>query len=218
MAVNINDLGLPPEEVGEIAWDAPESGSYPPQLYPGDYTFIFKLEEDPYARVEIECEDLIKRKFLQIMHIAKTEVQEPVPDKPGEFATHEVALRFQRVNFYKHSKMHNSSAGDLIRSLRIRFTGGLYPEPIDQELRAIEERRSYLAEVGWRAYCKSCEIEISTHPRKKRIKSGDQVAWPKNGDGRYVEQAACPKCNTKMYGNAEIMRYKLPEPHTTVPS
>lgn len=205
---DINSLGLPPEEVGQIDYDAPEPGAFPPSLKVGSYTFIFKLEEDPFDTVEIECEDHIKRKFLTISHIAKTEVQEVAEN--GDPTMREVELRYQRVNFYKHSKMTNSSAGDLIRALNIRFTGSVTAQAVEQELRAIEERRSYLADVGWRAYCKNCEVEISTNARKKRIKAGDQVQWPKDKTGNYVEMAECPKCHTKMYGNAEITRYKLP--------
>ena len=209
---DINELGLPPDEILEpIDYEAPEPGSFPPSLKPGTYTFLFKLEEDPLDTVEITLEDgITKRKFLQIQHIAKTTVQEPNPEFNGETVDREVELRFQRVNFYKHSKMANSSAGDMIRAMDLRLTGALTPQLIVNELRAIEERRSYQAEVGWRVYCKADEIEIATNTRKKRIKAGEQVAWPKDKDGHYCEMAECPKCHSKMYGQAEIVRYKLP--------
>lgn len=208
---DINELGLAPEDVGPIDYDAPESGSFPPQLNVGTFTFVFNLEEDPFDKVEITGEDKVKRPYLQIQHIAKTEIQEPSPADPNLMIPKEVELRFQRVNTYKHSKMPNSSFGDLMRALNIRFSGVVTPQVIEQELRQIDGRVSYQAEVGWRAYCKTDEIEISTSARKKKIKSGDQAAWPKDANGNFLEMAECPKCKTKMYGNAEIVRYKLPQ-------
>lgn len=202
---DVNDLGLPPDEAIEIDYNAPEPGSFPPSLYPGTYTFLFKLEDDPLDTVEIEG-----RKYLQVRHIAKTEVQEPSPNDPSTMVTRDVELRFQRVNAYKHPKMANSSLGDLIRSLDLRFSGPMTTQNIVAELRGIEERKSYQAEVGWRTYCKSCEKEVATHPRKKKVKEGSQVAWPKGADGRFTDMAECPGCHSKMFGNAEVVRYKLP--------
>ncbi len=202
---DINALGLPPEEAVDIDYNAPEPGSFPPQLYPGTFQFLFKLEDDPLDTVTIQG-----NKYLQIQHIAVTQVQDTDP-ATGEQIAHEVALRFQRVNDYKHPKVPNSSLGDLIRALDLHFTGPLTRGAIIAELQGISERRSYTAEVGWRVYCKACEMEIATHTRKKRVKAGEQVAWPKGADGRFIDMAECPKCHTKMYGNAEIVRYKLPE-------
>ena len=144
---DINDLGLPPDEILDpIDYDAPEPGSFPPQLSVGSYTFIFKLEDDPFSTVEITQEDGIsKRRYLQINHIAKTEIQEKVGE---EMVPKNVELRFQRVNFYKHPKMSNSSAGDLLRALDMRFTGPMTSQLIATELQGISERKSYTADVA----------------------------------------------------------------------
>jgi len=213
---DINELGLPTDDVVEIDYDAPEPGSFPPQLYPGEFVALFKLEDDPFTTVEIApVEGQPKRKYFQVNHIAVITHQVPSSEDPSLMIDEEVSLRFQRVNAYKHPKMSNSSLGDLIRALNLRFSTTPTPEVIASELRQVDGRATYSCEVGWRAYCKDCEIDISTHARKKKVKSGDAAAWPKGADGQYEPQAACPKCHKKYFGNAEIMRYKLPSETAT---
>lgn len=208
---DINDLGLPPEEVGSIDYNAPEPGSFPPQLNPGNYRFVFHLEEDPWDTVLIEG-----RKYMQVVHKATTTLQGAAANN-GMGGEQEIELRFQRVNFYKHPAMANSSAGDLIRALNLQVTGGLTPQAVASLFQSVDGRASYDAEVGWRVYCKDDEIEVSTHARKKKIKAGEQVPWPKGADGKLLEQATCPKCKRRMFGNAEIMRYKLPGAEASPP-
>jgi uncharacterized protein with PIN domain len=102
--------------------------------------------------------------------------------------------------------MPNSALGDLIRSLGIHIEGALTPAVIASTLRGIDGRSTLKAEIGWRVYCKPCNQTISTHPRKKK---GD-VAWPRAADGQYEELVSCPKCGAKNFGNAEVVRHKLP--------
>jgi hypothetical protein len=197
---NIEDLGLAPEPVGSIDYDAPESGSFPPQLEPFHvYPFVFHLEDDPWDTQEVDG-----RKYLQVGFKASTTVQ----DQEG---SHEVELRFQRASFYKSPKMTNSFAGELIRSLDLRVTGNLTAQGISNLFQEADGRRSFLGEVSRTAYCKGCEIEISTHARKKRIKAGEAAPWPKNDDGGYPLDAACPKCHTRYMGRDAIANYKLPQ-------
>lgn len=197
---DINELGLPPEEVGVVDYDAPESGTFPPSLPAfSRHSFIFELEDDPFSTIEIDG-----KKYLAVAFKARTTVTDPQTQE-----SREVDLRYQRVNFYKHPKVPNSSAGELIRALGLRFSGPLSPQLIAQEFQQISGRATFTGEVGWRAYCKGCELEIATHTRKKRVKEGKQVEWPRE-NGQLPEQAACPKCGSRYFGNAEVVRYILP--------
>ena len=203
MAPDINDLGLPPEEIAAIDYDAPEPGQFPAMVYPGTYQFTFKLAEDPFDAVEIEG-----KKYLQVVYSATATVRaEDTPGgEPGGDPV-EVSLNYQRVNAYKHPKMSNSSLGDLIRALGLKLQGALTPQLIANTLKEVDGRAQFTGEVGWRAYCKSDEHTISTNPRKKK---GD-TPWPRTADGKPELQAQCPKCKQKMYGNADIVRHKLPQ-------
>lgn len=213
---DINDLGLPPEPVGDIDYNAPEPGSFPPQIKPGTYSFVFHLgpvadapASDYFDTVEIEDPPKSgqKRKFLQVLHHATTTVQRTNPES-GEVVNDDVTLNYQRVNFYKHPKMPNSSAGDLIRALDMRVEGALTPQAIAELFKSVDGRRSYLAEVVWRMFCQTCDRTVSTAPRKKK---GD-VPWPKaNQNGDLPEMAECPQCHQKKFAQAEINRYKLPQ-------
>lgn len=192
---DINDLNLADEAVGEVDYDAPESGSFPPTLKPGEYEFVFKLEDDPYDTTKVEGRD-----YLQINHKAGYE-------HDGQ----DRELRFQRASFYKSEKMPNSRAGDLFRSLDVRINGPLTRSAVRDALAEVDGRARFWAEVGWRRYCKTCDIEVSTNPSKKKVRDGKQVAWPRDGQGEFEELVACPKCGAKGYGREEITRYKLPK-------
>ena len=208
---DINELGLPPEAVGDIDYNAPEPGAFPPQLKPGRYCFVFHLgplaeapANDYYDTVEIEDPPAsgFKKKYMQVFHHATTTVQVNGAD------TQEVTLNYQRVNFYKHPKMTNSSAGDLIRAMGLHVDGPLTPPAIDGLFRSVDGRRSYDADVVWRMFCKTCNVTVSTAPRKKK---GD-IPWPKpDASGNLPEMVACPQCHQRQYAQAEILRYRLPQ-------
>jgi hypothetical protein len=197
MAVNINDLDLTPESIPEIDFDAPEAGSFAPQLSPGIYDFAFKLADDPYTTTEIKGQQC-----LVVNYSALT-------DKEGQ----EVALNFQRVTSFQNEAMRRMNlqhgVGDLLRALNFRLDGKQTRSRIGEAFdQASNERRHFRGKVEWRRYCKVCEKTISTSPRTKR---GD-IAWPKAADGQGYELAvACPGCGEKAYGQAQIQRFLLPE-------
>ena len=190
---------LSPEPVGEVDYNAPEPGSFPPQVKPGVFDFQFKLnEKEPFGVQKVDG-----KPYFQVCHDSTTVVD-------GE----EKTLTYQRASFYKHPKMPNSMAADLIRSLDVRAEGSLTPE-VAAELfeQASNQGRHFRGEVGWRFYCDHNKnstigdpLTISTHPRKKK---GD-IKWPQNNDGSLVEHLKCPKCGRVGYGNADIVRYLLP--------
>jgi len=199
---NINELDLTPESVPEIIWDAPESGSFPPQVKPGTHEFAFALGDDPWDMLEIQ-----KQKCLQVVYSATTDTQEH-----GE-----VTLNFQRATTFQSAAMRqngtNHMIGELIRSLAIRIEGPVNKDSISEVLTsASAERRHFRADVGWRRYCKSCDTTVSTNPRKKK---GD-VPWPRTEDKQFEMAVSCPSCGDRGYGNAEIIRFKLPDAGTQV--
>ena len=186
---SIDELNLAPDALGEIDYNAPEPGAFPPSIQPGTFDFQFKLEEDPYSTVKIQGKD-----YLQVAFIAV-----PAEGQP---------LRFQRASFYKHEKMPNSMAADLIRSLGVRIAGPLSKDTIDNAFKDAEATgKHFRGEVAWRSYCKACDKTVSTHPRKKK---GD-MAWPRDVEHNPVMLATCPGCGSKNYGRADIVRFKLPE-------
>jgi RNase P subunit RPR2 len=200
MAVNINDLDLTPESVPEIDWEAPESGSFPPQIWPGIHEFAFALAEDgdgPFGVAEIQGQ-----KCLEVTFSAITENDQH----------DEVALNFQRATTFLNQAMRaahlNHKVGELIRSLGMKIEGPMTKEKIGDALNeASAARQHFHAEVEWRRYCKSCETTVSTHPRKKK----GAVAWPRDADKRPELIVACPTCGDKGYGEARITRFKLPD-------
>ena len=196
MAVNISDLNLVPEAVPEVDWNAPEAGSFPPAVTVGVHDFAFALADDPFDTITVDGKN-----FLQVLYSATTEVE-------GDERT----LNFQRASTFLNDKMKaagmNHGVGDLLRALGFRIEGPLNGQKIQDALtEATATRRHFRGEVAWRRYCKSCEQTVSTAPRKKK---GD-VAWPRAADGKPELVVACPKCGDKGYGNADIIRFKLPE-------
>jgi hypothetical protein len=198
---NINELDLQPESIPEVAWDAPEPGSFPPPVKPGVHEFSFQLDEQqeggPYKAVDIQGQ-----RCLEVTYSALTENEQH----------EEAALNFQRVTTFLNTKMRelhmNHKVGELLRALAIRIDGPLTKERIADALEeATAERRHFRAEVEWRRYCKACETTVTTHPQKKR---GDS-SWPRNADKQPDDVVACPVCGDKGYGEARITRFKLPE-------
>ena len=202
---DISELNLPDEAIPDIDYNAPEPGSFPPQIAPGVYEFMFHLPEkgsDCFDKQTVEGKD----------HAVFVHEAEALRNSKGEAVTanadgKQPLLRFQRASTYTHVKMPNSMLGDLLRSLNVHIDGPLTLHAVADALAAIDGRATYKGEVGWRSYCKSCDQTVSTHPRKKK---GD-AAWPRTAEGQYELTATCPKCGNKSYGNAEIVRYRLPE-------
>ena len=205
MPPDIRDLGLPDEQIPEIDYNAPEPGSFPPQIAPGVYEFLFHLPESASDRFDKQT--VSGKDFAVFVHEA-----EALRDSKGEAVPQtsdgkQPVLRYQRASTYKHEKMPNSMLGDLLRSLNLHIDGPLTLRAVADALAAQDGRATYKGEIGWRSYCKGCDQTVSTHPRKKK---GD-VAWPRTADGHFEPMATCPKCGAKSYGNAEVIRYKLPD-------
>ena len=188
---SIEELGLTPEQLepGQVDYDAPESGSIPPQVPVGTHEFLFVgLEDDPYSIQTVQGKN-----YLQVAYRARC-------------LDNEKELRFQRVSTYKSEKMNNSILAELIRALGIRVDN-LEPQTVDEALRAIEGRKTFQAHTDWRAYNKATGESFSTTPN---IKKGEQRVT-KNGDGSFEQQATWAD-GTKSYLSAEInpFRFKLP--------
>ena len=191
----------PQAEIEAVDWDAPEAGQFPPRIAPGIYDFLFSLEDqNPFDAVEIPKGS----GNLSLQMGYKAEIVDSAHVNGSA-----VTLRFQRVSSYKSEKMPISAMNDLVRNLGERLSA--HPEWQDytdlfQRLSGTSRGR---AEVGWRRYCKACNITVSTHPRK-----GD-VKWPRDAANKPVQIVACPGCSDKGYGREEIVRFRSPEKATS---
>lgn len=206
MSQNLEELlaKLSPEETpDEIDWDAPESGSFPPQVQPGPHAFIFRLyEEEPFASVTIQGKDYLQVNFNGEV----TDVGEPK------------TIRFQRVNMYKHPNMNMASYAELMRSIGIKPEHNPpSPAEVVREFQGADGRAHGVGEVAWRFYCKTHEVTISTNPRSRKRKSDNEkikdISWPKNADGTFQLAVTCPKCGSsapKQYGREEFVRFFSP--------
>jgi hypothetical protein len=186
----------PKAEIEAVDWDAPEAGQFPPRVAPGIYDFVFHLEDqNPFDAVEIPKAS----GHLELQMGYKADVIDP------HSANGPVTLRFQRVSTYKSEKMPISAMNDLVRNIGQRLSA--HPEWQDYTdlFQAQSGRARGRGEVGWRRYCKACNITVSTHPRK-----GD-VKWPRDGANKPVLIVPCPGCNDKGYGREEIVRFRSPD-------
>ena len=188
---SIEELGLSPEQLepGQVDYDAPESGSIPPQVPVGTHEFLFNgLEDDPYSIQTVQGKN-----YLQVAYRAQC-------------ITNDKELRFQRVSTYKSEKMSNSLLGELFRALGIKVEN-LEPSTVNEALLGVAGRGTFTADVVWRGYNKGTEESFSTSPNTKR---GEQRV-PRNGDGKFDERVDWAD-GTKTYLSAEInpFRFKLP--------
>ena len=188
---SIEELGLTPEQLepGQVDYDAPESGSIPPQVPVGTHEFLFNgLEDDPYSIQVVK-----EKNYLQVAYRVQC-------------LTNDKELRFQRVSTYKSEKMSNSLLGELFRALGIKVEN-LEPTTVNEALLGVAGRGTFTADVVWRGYNKGTEESFSTSPNTKR---GEQRV-PRNGDGKFDERVDWAD-GTKTYLSAEInpFRFKLP--------
>ena len=188
---SIEDLGLTPEQLepGQVDYDAPESGSIPPQVPVGTHEFLFNgLEDDPYS-----IQKVADKNYLQVAYRAQC-------------LTNDRELRFQRVSTYKSEKMNNSMLGELIRALAIKIEN-LEPQTVNEALLGVAGRGTFTADVLWRGYNTGTGESYSTSPN---IKKGD-LRVPRNGSGGFEERVTWAD-GTTTYLSAEInpFRFKLP--------
>ena len=190
MTTNINDPALAEKlESTPIDYDAPESGSVPPQVPVGTHEFLFNgFEDDPYSIQTVNGKD-----YFQIAYRVQC-------------LTNDRELRFQRVSTYKSEKMANALVFELLRALGLKVPD-LEKQTIVDALSPIVGRGTFTAEVLWRGYNKGTEESFSTSPNTKR---GEQRV-PRNGDGGYDEKVNWAD-GTTTYLSAEInpFRFKLP--------
>jgi hypothetical protein len=196
---NLEDLlaELNAEPEVEVNYDAPESGSFPPEVYPGRYDFIFKLDpENPFDKIMVDGKPHL---MVNATHSIIT------PEKPEG-----ADVRFQRASFYKHPKMTNSDGGELLRCLAIRPTENT-AKAITEALLQADGRARGSAVYGWEAYSKDTQETISTNPRSKARKNGNKdIAWPKGADGKYELTVKFPQSGDAVYGKVRVISYKLP--------
>ncbi|KKN00555.1 hypothetical protein LCGC14_1136650 [marine sediment metagenome] len=188
---SIEELGLNPEQLepGQVDYDAPESGSIPPQVPVGTHEFLFNgLEDDPYSIQTVQGKN-----YLQVAYRVQC------LDNNKE-------LRFQRVSTYKSEKMSNSLLGELFRALGIKVEN-LEPSTVNEALLGVAGRGTFTADVVWRGYNKGTEESFSTSPNTKK---GEQRVT-RNGSGQFDERVNWAD-GTTTYLSAEInpFRFKLP--------
>lgn len=170
--------------------------------------------EDWYAAVDREVvkgKPESKRKFLEITH-----EPEIIADSQGRPMANEdgtpLKMGPQRVNNFQNAKMHIHSIAEFFRAMGCRYTNliqnGTVSEEVDGMLRQLDGQGTYQAEIIWRAYFKSTDTTVSTHPRGK--KSGE-LLWPRDAQGNYELLAKNPSTGESAYGYAEIRVYKIPQ-------
>jgi hypothetical protein len=224
---SLNELGLTEDSAPQVDWDAPEAGSAPPAVYPGIYTLQFKLPEDVKDWFETQTVNTVKNdpktaaKFLviravpAILQVHKDASGNPLREAAGipvpmdEVSGLHRQMPPQRISFFKNAKMPISRGGELLRAMGVRLEGSLLAQ-IEQTLQQLNGRATFVAELGWRAYFKSTDTTVSTHPRKK----AGELRWPKAADGNFELLAVNPQNGQKAFGYLEIMSIFAPTPST----
>lgn len=179
----------------EIDYNAPEPGSFPPQVEPGKYNFVFKLaDKEPFSFSPIPKNGGSNQLIVKLA---------PEVVLPGGEVKR---VAFQQVNTFKSPKMSNSSVGELLRALDIRLDRPTVGN-IREALTAASGQKTFRGEVAWEAYFKDTQVTVSTQPRKSK---GD-LPWPKDANGKLEQFAANPATGDKVYARERITRYLLPK-------
>src|ERR1700733_5261351 len=201
----LSELGLDEAAAPMVDWDAPEAGQTPPPVYPGIYTLRFKMPEDVNDWFDSNEVEIVKgqpkKKFLVVnyipdiiaSHATREAAAVPVPNDPQTGLP--LHLGPQRASFFKTDKMMISEGGELLRALGMRLNN--ISAEIEGALTQLNGRVTFMAEVGWKAYFKSNDVTVTTHPRGK--KSGN-LAWPRGADGKVEMLATNPSTGEKAYG------------------
>jgi hypothetical protein len=213
---DLSQLNLNEDAAPQVDWEAPEAGRTPPPVFPGLYTLRFKMPEnhdDWFDAVERATQrdaqgkpvDSSKRKFLELTYepevIANSQDQ-PIAGPEGEV----LKLGPQRANTYMSPKMHIHQLAELLRAMGVRIEGSIVQQ-IDDVCKQLDGKATFKAEIIWRAYFKSTDTTISTHPRGK--KSGE-LLWPRDAAGNPELLCKNPSTGETAYGYAEVARVKLP--------
>mgnify|MGYP001296027481 CR=1 FL=1 len=208
---DLNSLGLTEDAAPQVDWDAPEAGKTPPCVFPGLYTLRFKLGDDPdnwfdaVEREVIKGNPESKRKFLELTYepevIANSQGM-PIAAEDGST----LRLPPQRANTFLSPKMRINQLSELLRAMGVRVEGNLLSQ-IGGIVKELDGKATFQAEIIWRAYFKSTDTTVSTHPRSK--KSGE-LLWTRNAEGLPDMLAKNPQTGETSYGYPEIARVKLP--------
>ena len=214
----LDELHLDEGATPQFDWDAPEQGQQPPAVYPGLYTLLFKMPDEPADWFDTQDVEMVKgnpqtkRSFLVLncrplviaSHASRDAEGQPVPLDAS--SGQPIQLPPQRVSFFRNDRMMISRAGELLRALGIRLEGDISKQ-IEQALQQVNGRVNFMAEIGWRTYFKNGDVTVSTHNRKKK----GELPWPRTADGTPELLATNPKTNEKQYAYPEIM--SIPAPH-----
>lgn len=186
----------PPADELERMWNEPESGAFPPQVYPGRHRFVFKLaDKDAFDKLEWQG-----KSYLQVTFDAMVQL-------PGK--TEPARVGFQRASQVQFGKF-NSDLVELLRCLDVK-PASLLARDIVAALQQADGRAAGEAVFGWEAYSKDTQEIITTNPRKKPRKSGKtDIAWPKDAQGKYQLVVKFPESGDSVYGRERIVSYKLP--------
>jgi len=206
LSLNLNEDAAP-----QIDWDAPPPGMTPPPVVPG--TWLLKLvmpenTEDWFDAVErnvIKDNPTSKRRFLEVTiepEVVADSLNRPVANEDGS----PLKLGPQRFNTFMSPKMRIHRLGELLRGMGVRIEGSI-KDQIGDVMKQLNGQATFTAEIIWRAYFKSTDTTVSTHPRGK--KSGE-LLWPRAADGSWELMAKNPSTGESAYGYAEIANIKLP--------
>ena len=208
---DLASLGLTEDAAPQIDWDAPPPGMTPPPVVPGSWHLKFVMPEskedwfDAVTRNVIKDDPKSARKFLEVTiqpEVVADSMRRPVAAEDGS------ALRLgpQRFNTFMSPKMRIHRLGELLRGCGVRIEGSIV-EQIDSVCTQLNGQATFEAEVIWRAYFKSTDTTISTHPRGKK---SNELLWPRDAAGNWELMATNPATGEKAYGYAEIANIKLP--------
>jgi hypothetical protein len=215
---SLDDLNLTEDAAPAVDWDAPEQGKTPPAVFPGLYTLRFAMGEDvdnwfdAVERETIKGQPTSKRKFLELTYqpfvIANSEGQ-PISLPDGEA----IQLGPQRASTFMNAKMRIHALAELMRAMGVRVEGSFLAKQdngkmvIENVVRELDGKATFKAELIWRAYFKSTDTTISSHPRGK--KSGE-LLWPRDANGQCELLCKNPQTGETSYAYVEVARVKLP--------
>jgi len=213
---DLRSLNLNEDAAPQVDWDSPPPGMQPPPVTPGVWYLKLVMpenKEDWFDGVErATLKDAqgkgipsSVRKFLEVTivpEVVADNQKRPVAAEDGS----PLKLGPQRFNTFKSPKMNIHRLAELLRGCGVRIEGSIL-EQVDSVFTQLNGQAIFEAEVIWRAYFKSTDTTVSTHPRGK--KSGELV-WPRAADGNWELMATNPSTGEKAYGYAEIANIKLP--------
>jgi len=212
----LSSLGLNEDAAPQVDWDSPPPGMTPPPVAPGNWWLKFLMPEnhedwfDGVLRAtqrdaQGKPVEASKRKFLELTlepEVIADSQKRPVAAADGSA----LKLGPQRFNTFMSPKMTIHRLAELLRGCGVRLEGSIVNQ-IDDVCKQLNGQATFEAEIIWRAYFKSTDTTVSTHPRGKK---SNELVWPREADGSWSLMATNPSTGEKAYGYAEIASIKLP--------